>query len=910
MMMNVRASLAESCGAPRGARRIDRALCLPTASSLRRAQLVSLGAEFATLAALAADDLAAVLYAGLVVSKRLGRAAAMWPVGVLERALAAAACCSAPADLSALRAALGSAEEEARWAAGGRAAFLHSAAFVRVARARAAEGVAPLLGEFDADWSRPLGNGGHAVVYLATRRASGVRYALKFPLGAEQGNEDADVGADAGARADRGRHPLQQRRFSLRASAQPGAGGTAESGGARGERRSARFSLRGSAQHGGWAWGGGLGEWGAERGSGGAERAYGSARLSVRASGEHAPAAAPSAARAAAPGVRPALAHAAQLFAAEAAALRLVVGCVAVVRLAYAIPFAPDAPPALALELCAAGSVEALLRSGLRLGGGGGGVDPGGDGGWLFAHADVAGGAASGHARLTHPAAAYVAARTIVALRALHSAGVVWRDCKPANILLTQAGHVRICDLALAAKLLPAGDASGGARRVRAPLGGARGATGEADADAEALRRQLPAALHGGTIGFLAPELLVPRAGSLDADGAAGEGPIVSGAADYWALGVTLYVMLTGKHPHARLIPPSEREALRAAAGVGHSPPVPPHATARAESARAGMPLSARARDRASGANVGSASINADGWGRRLAALVLECPIAPPSQPLPGPEGPTPSAHMLAPAPSSEAANRPERRGAGAELSGMDLRPSPHDGAPADCWHPLGSALGGGAWPWRTYPRGGLFTTLYSDSEDGAHSERADGGDGGGVPAFSKPARAKVGARAREASAGSGVPFLRSELSPAAAHVLRALLASDPRARLGSADGAMAHPFFAQPGRPFHAAPAPDADAAESSALPPCVVLFDPAADPPPPPELARAAREHAAFVRARTNRPLISLSPPVATSARDGSLAHAAADAVRRELAFAELQLAPRQVHGEHLPARPTRGV
>ena len=249
MMMNVRASLAESCGAPRGARRIDRALCLPTASSLRRAQLVSLGAEFATLAALAADDLAAVLYAGLVVSKRLGRAAAMWPVGVLERALAAAACCSAPADLSALRAALGSAEEEARWAAGGRAAFLHSAAFVRVARARAAEGVAPLLGEFDADWSRPLGNGGHAVVYLATRRASGVRYALKFPLGAEQGNEDADVGADAGARADRGRHPLQQRRFSLRASAQPGAGGTAESGGARGERRSARFSLRGSAQH-------------------------------------------------------------------------------------------------------------------------------------------------------------------------------------------------------------------------------------------------------------------------------------------------------------------------------------------------------------------------------------------------------------------------------------------------------------------------------------------------------------------------------------------------------------------------------------------------------------------------------------------------------------------------------------
>lgn len=104
--------------------RHDCAPRLPGASSLGRGRLAALGAELATLRALAADDLAAVAYARLAIAGRLGRAASVWPVGVLEHALGAAQLsASAPAELSALRAALGSPAEEARWAAGGRAAF-------------------------------------------------------------------------------------------------------------------------------------------------------------------------------------------------------------------------------------------------------------------------------------------------------------------------------------------------------------------------------------------------------------------------------------------------------------------------------------------------------------------------------------------------------------------------------------------------------------------------------------------------------------------------------------------------------------------------------------------------------------------------------------------------------------------
>lgn len=123
-------------------------------------------------------------YARLAIAGRLGRAASVLPVGVLEHALGAAQLsASAPTELSALRAALGSPAEEARWAAGGRAAFFRSAALARVPCARAAEGSAPSLREgpslreFNADLSRPLGTGGHPTVYATPEglRAAGAQ---------------------------------------------------------------------------------------------------------------------------------------------------------------------------------------------------------------------------------------------------------------------------------------------------------------------------------------------------------------------------------------------------------------------------------------------------------------------------------------------------------------------------------------------------------------------------------------------------------------------------------------------------------------------------------------------------------------------------------------------------------------
>ncbi|KAG0198762.1 Calcium/calmodulin-dependent protein kinase type 1 [Mortierella sp. GBA30] len=113
------------------------------------------------------------------------------------------------------------------------------------------------------------------------------------------------------------------------------------------------------------------------------------------------------------------------------------------------------------------------------------------------------------HGLLSESEALFVAYQTLLALDYLHMRGIVHRDLKPENLLLTSHDsypHVVLADFGLA----------------------------------RAFNEGCMMKTMCGTILYMAPEVL---------EASYGQGVGYTCAADCWSLGVTLYVVVTGRHP-------------------------------------------------------------------------------------------------------------------------------------------------------------------------------------------------------------------------------------------------------------------------------------------------------------------------------------------------------------------------
>jgi serine/threonine protein kinase len=150
------------------------------------------------------------------------------------------------------------------------------------------------------------------------------------------------------------------------------------------------------------------------------------------------------------------------------------------------------------------------------------------DGSWVLVMDYYPGGSLasllSGRSAVPPPVAASIGVQLLAALRAVHEAGVVHCDVKPANLLLGRDGDLALIDFGIAE--ISGQDPVHPARREGMVV---------------------------GSPGYLAPELL--------------QGGSPTPASDLWSMGVTLYTAVEGRPPF------SEGDPLETVAAVLHDPP-------------------------------------------------------------------------------------------------------------------------------------------------------------------------------------------------------------------------------------------------------------------------------------------------------------------------------------------------